>query len=240
MVSPTWANATNVLQWFFLPGESRVQLLNIEAYQYHQRELTNEILLVMTPAEYERARQDPKFTDIRVNRVIPYPDGRTGFYFVQLDYSPQAAEIFAQEDAARRQPVREEITLDNQPVSVLHSQLDRGRLVDIFDGDPYTLIRTLVDNPAVLEFEFAEPRRLSGLSLTTATMDFNLTATLYPADGGTPQVMTRDFIQNGPDPTIDLSFEPAPQSPTKKVRLEIEFLKPPTDVHVHIRELQLR
>ncbi len=78
-----------------------------------------------------------------------------------------------------------------------HSQFDIGQIASAFDGDPYTLVRTLVDNPAIIEITFDEPRVLTGLALTTGTMDFNATVKLTPADGSAPQVLARDFIQAG-------------------------------------------
>jgi len=194
----------------------------------------------MTPDEYARTIDDPKFSDIRVERTLPYPNGQPGFYFVRLKYSPQAPTIFAAEDAARRQPVSETITLAGQPVTVLHSQLDMGPITNAFDGDPYTLIRTLVDNPAIIELTFAEPRVLTGLDLTTATMDFTATVKLTLADGSAPQVYTREFIQAGPDPTVDFPFDPAPSGPVKTLRLEVKDMYTTGDAHIHIREIKLK
>ncbi len=240
MVSPNWANGTNILQWFFIPDDNRVQMVNIDAYKFSQLPLTADTLLVMTPDEYAQTTNDPKFTDIRVERTLPYPDGRPGFYFVRLKYSPEAPTIFAAEDAARRQPVSETIALDGQLVTILHSQFDIGQIASAFDGDPYTLVRTLVDNPAIIEITFAEPRVLTGLDLTTATMDFNATVKLTPAAGGAPQVYTRDFVQQGPDPTVHFPFDPAPTGPVKTLRLEVKDLNAPGDAHIHIREIKLK
>jgi len=240
MVSPNWANGTNTLQWFFAPDDERVRMVNIDAYKFSQLPLTDDTLLVMTPDEYASTINDPKFSDLRVERTIPYPDGRPGFYFVRLKYSPQAQAIFAAEDAARRKPVSETLTLDGQPVTILHSQFDIGPLASAFDSDPYTLVRTLVDNPAIIEITFAEPRTLSGLKLTTATMDYNATVKLTPADGSAPQVYTRDFVQQGPDPAVDFPFDPAPIGPIKTLRLEVKDLNVRGDSHIHIREIQLR
>lgn len=240
MVSPNWANGTNTLQWFFAPEEPRVQMVNIDAYKFSQLPLDDNTLLVMTPDEYARTIDDPKFSDIRVERTIPYPNGQAGFYFVRLKYSPRAAEIFAAEDAARRKPVTETIELDGQPVTVLHSQFDMGQIVNAFDGDPYTLVRTLVDNPAIIEITFAEPRMLTGMDLTTATMDYTAKAILTPADGSAPLVYTHDFIKQGPDPKVNFTFDPPPAVPVKTLRLEVKDLNTLGDAHIHIREIKLK
>ena len=36
MISPNWANGTNALQRFFAPDENRIQMVNIDAYQFSQ------------------------------------------------------------------------------------------------------------------------------------------------------------------------------------------------------------
>ena len=96
-----------------------------------------------------------------------------------------------------------------RPVSVLHSKFDVGQLQDLFDGDPFTLVRTVVDNPFVIDLTFPEPRPLTGVTLTTATMDFNAAITLTLASGET-QTYRRDFLQTGSDPVNDFPFDPAP------------------------------
>jgi hypothetical protein len=240
MVSPNWANGTNTLQWFFAPDEDRIQMVNIDAYKFRQLPLTDDTLLVMTPDEYARTINDPKFSDIRVERTLPYPNGQPGFYFVRLKYSAEAPAILATEDAARHKPVSETVTLAGQSVTILHSQLDMGPIANAFDGEPYTLVRTLVDNPAIIELTFAEPQVLTGLELTTGTMDYTATVKLTPADGSAPQVYTRDFIRPGSDPTVDFPFDPAPSGPIKTLRLEITDLNTPGDAHIHIRDIKLK
>jgi hypothetical protein len=241
IVSPTWGNGTDVLQWFFLPDDPRVQMGNIDAYREYKLDLPDNVVFVMTPDEWERAQSDGKFTNQReVRAPLTYPDGRDGFYFVKLNYSPQAATLFEAEQVARHQLVREQFELGGQTIDVQHSQLDMGVLSDLFDGDPYTLVRTLADNPAIIELTFAEPQVLTGLELTTATMDYTATVKLTPADGSAPQVYTRDFIRLGSDPTVDFAFDPAPTGPIKTLRLEVKGLDQPSDAHIHIREIKLK
>jgi 4-amino-4-deoxy-L-arabinose transferase-like glycosyltransferase len=240
MVSPNWANGTNTLQWFFAPDEYRIRMVNIDAYKFRQLPLDDDTLLVMTPDEYARTINDPKFSDIRVERTLLYPNGQPGFYFVRLKYSAEAPAILAAEDAVRRKPVSETVMVEGRLVTVSHSQFDIGPITNAFDGDPYTLVRTLVDNPAIIEITFAEPRTLTGIDLTTATMDYNATVSLTPADGGALLVYSRDFIRPGPDPTVDFLFVPAPTAPIKKLRLEVKDLNTLGDAHIHIRDINLK
>jgi len=238
-VSPTWANGTNMLLQFFMPDEARVQMGNIDAYMFRQLPLDDNTLLVMTMPEYDRASADPKFANIRIERTVKYPDGRDGFYFVRLNYSERAPAIFAAEDAARRRPEEAQIALDGQAVEVVHSRLDMGPIENAFDGDPFTLVRTVVDNPFVITLTFPEPRTLTGVTLTTATMDFNAAITLTLANGEMP-TYSRDYLQTGPDPTNDFPFEPAPSGPVKSIQIALKDLKVIGDAHIHVREIKLR
>jgi hypothetical protein len=239
LVSPTWANGTDVLLQFFMPDEPRAQMGNIDAFKYSKLELNDRMLLVMTANEYQRTIDDPKFTGIRVEQTLKYPDGSDGFYFVRLNYSPQADAIFAEEDAARRRPVQEDAIVDGQTVAVLHSKFDVGQLRDAFDGDSFTLVRTIVDNPCLIELTFPEPRPLTGVTLTTGTMDFNA-AIILMLDTGETQTFSRDYVQTGTDPTNDFPFDPAPARPIKTIRIEIKDLNVSGDAHLHVREIKLR
>lgn len=239
MMTSTWANGADTFIRFFLPKaqHARVQMLNIDFFMQARRpSLDANTLLVMTPAEYEQARSSPKFKRVDVERVVPYPDGRPGFYFARLEYADNIEEILAQEREARSRPVVEQFELDGQLVQVSHSIFDAGQLKDLFDGDPFTLARGLEANPLVLDFTFAGPRVLNGLSATFGSMDFTLTARLYGEEGAEPQVYTQTFQGLPPDPTVALRFDQGPGS-VVRLRLEVLQLNAGPEVHIHVREI---
>ncbi|MBP7689636.1 MAG: hypothetical protein KA765_17095, partial [Thermoflexales bacterium] len=238
-VSPTWANGTDALLLFFAPNEPRVQMGNIDAFMFSPLPLDDNTLLVMTTDEYQRAVNDPKFSNVRIERTLKYPDGRDGFYFVRLNYSEQAPAIFAAEDAARRRPEEADVMVDGQIMRAVYSRLDMGPIANAFDGDPFTLVRTVVDNPFVITLTFPEPRTLTGVTLTTATMDFNAAITLTLASGETP-TYSRNFLQTGPDPTNAFPFDPAPSGPVKSMEIAIKDLNAVGDAHLHVREIKLK
>jgi hypothetical protein len=91
----------------------------------------------------------------KVEQVVPYPDGTPGFYLARLQYAPDADQIFAAEQEARRQLVESEVTLDSKPMRMRYSQTDMGLPEQIFDGDKFTLIRGLEANPFILELRKA-------------------------------------------------------------------------------------
>jgi 4-amino-4-deoxy-L-arabinose transferase-like glycosyltransferase len=238
IVSPTWANGTDVMMRFYTSDDPRVRMGNIEAFITEKLLLTQNILFVMTRTEYQRALNDPRFTDIHLTQTLKYPNGADGFYFVRLNYSAQADAIFAADRAARHTPIEEDITLNGQTVHTLHSQFDVGRIQDLFDGDAYTLIRTDVDNPAIVELTFTSPQSMRGLALTTGTMDFTLTVTVYSGDVSAGQVYSQSYTGLPNDPTVTLSFGAQPIE-VQKIRIEVKDDRIGTDNHIHIREVQL-
>jgi hypothetical protein len=241
LVSSTWANGADTFIRFFLPPEqrSRVQMLNVDYFMTVRRPLTPNMLLVMTPPEYEQAKASKKFKSITVEQIIPYPDGRPGFYFARLTYADNLDAIIADEKAARSKPVVEQVAIDGQQMQVSHSQFDAGQLRDLFDGDTFTLARGLEANPLVLEFTFPQPRPMTGLEATFGSMDLTLTARLY-ADGATePVTYSQTFRGLPPDPKVELAFDRGPSS-VKKLRLEVLQLNAGQEVHIHVRELKFR
>ena len=62
-----------------------------------------------------------------------------------------------EEDAARRRPEEFEIVVDGQTVTAVHSRLDMGPITSAFDGDPFTLVRTVVDALAARVIVADEP-----------------------------------------------------------------------------------
>jgi hypothetical protein len=237
VVSPTWANGTDVLLRFFIDNDPRVWMGNIDAYKTTQLNLNDNVLFVMTPDEYQRTIDDPKFTNVQqVQPPLKYPDGRDGFYFVKLAYSDQAASIFAAEEAARKQPVEEDYVLDGQTVHTVHSRFDVGQVNDLFDRDTYTLVRTEVDNPFFIEITFPQPRQFTGLTLTTGTMDFTVTVKLYADANAQPAIFTQKFVGLPPDPTVNLNFDPVPV-PATRIRIEVKDVNAPSEAKLHIREI---
>ncbi len=241
MMTSTWANGADTFIRFFLPREqaARVQMLNIDFYMMTRRDLNPNIVLVMTPSEYERAKASGKFKSIDVERVIPYPDGSPGFYFARLAYADNFDEVLEQERAARSQPVMAQTVIDGESVQVLHSQLDMGLVPNLFDGDTFTLVRGLEANPLVFEFTFPQPRRITGLAADFASMDFTLTVKLYADPAGEPSVYTETYRGLPPDPHVEMAFDGAPEQVTK-MRLEILQLNAGNEVHIHVRELKFK
>jgi hypothetical protein len=240
MVTSTWANGADAFVRFFLPKEdrSRVQMLNVDHYLEAHRDLGPDTLLVMTPSEYDEATRSPKFKSVEVDRVVPYPDGRPGFHFARLAYADNIEEVMAEERAARERPVVEAARIDGQTVQVTHSLLDAGQMSDLFDGDPFTLVRGMEANPLIFEFVFPEPRTASGLKAAFGSMDFVLSAFLYGDESAEPVAYSGEYRGLPPDPSVELAFD---RGPAKVVKLRLEILKLGSgpEAKIHVRDLGL-
>jgi 4-amino-4-deoxy-L-arabinose transferase-like glycosyltransferase len=131
------------------------------------------------------------------------------------------------------------VEVEGQTMDLVYSKLDMGSLPDLFDDNVSTLVRGLEANPFVLEFHFTEPRSIRSLGADFATMDFIVTAKLYPDERTEPRVYTQEYRGLPADPHIDMMFDDAPAA-VEILRLEVLQLDPPTDVHIHVREVKFR
>ena len=237
-VAADWLNGPDALLQFFLPDDPHVQLFDTNDFLQARYDIDG-VLFVLPSEDYQRVVNSHKFMIDDVQQTLDLPNQTTGFYFLHLEYSPQADALFAAEFEARRQLVTEPATLDGQPVIVRHTSFDFGNVANLFDGETFTLARTAGVNPAVIEIDFPTPRRLTGLTLTTGSMDIDLQVELFDA-GDTPSyTYTQRYTGLPPDPTVDLNFEPHPGA-VSKVRLEIRSPAAEETAHIHIREIRLR
>jgi hypothetical protein len=212
---------------------------NADGYTAERQPLDDHLVFVLTAREYEAARADTRFTDVRLEKEIPYPDGSPGFFFVRLRYSDQADAIFEQERLARLVPIVETTTVAGEVWTIEHPLFDSGGVQHLFDGDPYTLARGYEANPLVLKVTFPSPRPLTALDLTTGSMGFSLTARLIPADGSEALVYSQTYTDLPNDPTVTLEFPAAPME-VSRLELEVRHLTEPGAAKIHLREIVLR
>ncbi len=240
-VSSTWANGANeFLDFFFTPEQRpRVSMLSVGTFLDEKNDMPPNLLMVMTPDEFGKAQASPKFKSVTVDKVLPYPDGTPGFYFVRLAYADNVDEIFAAERVAMSKPVEQTIDLWGQRVTVRYSRIDAGQLSDIFDGERFTLMRGAIANPFIIEFEFSQPRPVTGLSADFGSMDFRLTAQLYGVGSTVPVTYDRKFLNLPFDPHIDMSFDSAPAL-VSRVHIVILNLQDGDTANIHIREILLK
>lgn len=242
LLSPTWANGTDVFPQFFLTPaqQERVKLLNIDGFITYKQELSDRQLFIMPEYEYKIAIANDKLVVGPPEQIVPYPDGTPGFYFVRMHYSATADARFAADEAERQKPVVEEITLDGQPVQVSHSLLDIGQLHDLFDNDTHSLARGMEANPLVFELRFPTPRPIASVSIDTASTHFRLKIEAIAAAGGAPRTFDQTYSDMPADPHIDATL-PDSADTVRTLRIEITDLDvtPGQRANIHVREIAL-
>jgi hypothetical protein len=177
-----------------------------------------------------------------VERILPYPDGNPGFYFVHLRYVDNIDEIFAAEKEVRQVMQESTLTIDGQPVKIRHTYLDADfqdkAIALVFDNDPYTVTKTYENNPFVIEMTFPEARQLTGFSIIIGSAKVQITLKCYSGPDTQPIMYT--FEGQGTPKEPELSFN-LPASTSAQI-LQVEVFDPTAvePAKVHIWELKLR
>ncbi len=237
ILSPNWANGTDVIARYFLGDPLPISVGNIAPYTLYQLPLDKNKVFVMTPEEVAWLPETGKFSDVEVLRVLPYPNGKPGFTFISLRYVDGIAEVFAAEQAERRQPKSAVLELFGQQVRAEYSPLDINAIYQAFDGDPNTLIRTFEANPLVISLEFPQALTLSRVTALVGNAASRLEVELKPEDGGETirlRVETTGFEKVSP-----LSLEFGRALRITALRVSLLNVNDGDIAHVHLWELIL-
>lgn len=215
-----------------------MKLGSIEGHLYQHLPLDDNLVFVMIPAEMDKVISSGKFKNMRVDEVLPYPNGAPGFYFVHLQYVDNIDQILATEQDVRSVLQESTLLINGQPVQVGYSMLDMGSIDLVFDGDPLTVARTLEANPFVIELTFPEPREISGYRIIIGSANVHVTTLLYPGISEQPVQSAVDFDGSVGDPSLDVKFDWVVT--TSKVRFEIYQPYSGVPANVHVWELELK
>lgn len=238
MISPSWTNGADAVAEFFLPPNAPVRMGSVEGHLFQHLVLTDQMVFVMIPTEMDKVVSSGKFKNVRVDEVLPYPNGAPGFYFVRLQYVDNIDEILAAEQEVRSALQEATLTIQGDLVQVRYSMLDMGSIELVFDGDTQTVARTLEANPFIIELTFREARQLNGYKMILGSADARVTALLYP-DGGEQSVQsTATFDGSVSSPELDVNFDLTVS--TRKVRFEIFQPYSGVPANVHVWEIELK
>jgi 4-amino-4-deoxy-L-arabinose transferase-like glycosyltransferase len=238
ILSPAWANGTDIVARFFLSDPLPIRIGSVDGHLFERLPLDDNTLFIMIPEEYEQATSSGKFTDIRLEQTLPYPDNRPGFYFVRLRYVENIDEILAAEREARRVLLTAHVFLDGQQAEVRYPLLDIGEIKHMFDRNPDTLGRTLEANPAIIELTFSQPRRVSGLFVIIGSTEARITARLTPATGDEPVEFVEVLQGTLDDPQVSLDFNE--DILARALTIEVEDTQQGEPGHIHIWEITLK
>lgn len=238
-VSSTWSNNPTEFFPFFLTDKERerVRMGDVREWDLRPALFTGDEVFIMTPEEWQIAT-GPKFRVVGPVRVIPYPDGRPGFRFAHLAYSPEALAIFAKEKELRSMLMEEPAAVAGETWTVKHSQNDMGNMDALFDGRLDTIVRGLEANPFVFDVRFPSARSVSRVAVSLGAMDqTTLVLQLFPEKG--QPVVVKTVTSNRP--AKDWIELPVPGGSFKavRVRLEITDGDPGNPSHIEIRELKV-
>jgi hypothetical protein len=223
IVSPSWANGTEVLSRFFQGDAGTFQLGSIDGYIESYKKIDPATEFVMIPEEYARALASPKFTDVKVDEILPYPDGSPGFFFVHLHYVDNIESVFAAETALYNLPVEGIATLpDGQTVKVQYSHLDMGQLYNLFDGDLNTVTRTEFANPFLINVTFSEPTLVSGITVRV---------------GGVPTLVTVDLVLEGSDKPQHFEMQKGQTADPRDVVIDFGTIYPVTQAKIQVKSV---
>jgi hypothetical protein len=196
----------------------------------------------MTPQEFDLARSSAKLQHILVEKTIPYPDGEPGFYLVRLSYADDIAEIMGREQASRRIPQQADVLIAGQKAHVKYSYLDMGDIDMAFDGDVNTLMRSMEANPLKLEISFAQPQRLTGVTVQVGGAPTRVQAILHPVVQDSQTANLPVFSQSvpaTPDPRpVVLDF--GGEFEVSGISLEVENVLDSEPAHVHVWEVTFK
>lgn len=242
ILSPNWANGADTVTRFFLGNPYNIQLGSIEGYITRRYTLDESMLFIMTPEEFETASKSDKLTDIQVEQIIPYPDGRPGFYFAHLRYVDNIDNVFADEKAARNVLRESTVVIDEQDVNVRFSYLDTSSQEDaialIFDNDPYSLAKTFDNNPFIIELTFPTPRTISRFSIVVGSANVQVTVSSYMSID--TEAVTSTFIGQGTVDQPQLTFDLPEAIEVQVLRFEVLDLQSAETAQIHIWELGLK
>ncbi len=238
IVSPAWANGTDTVARYFFDDPLPFSLGSIEGYFTQHLPINPSTLFVMIPSEYQDTLQSHKFTNISIEKTIPYPDGTTGFYFVRLSYVDNIDQILAQEEAARQVLQQAELTVDGGSARVSYSYLDMGPIDNIFDSDAGSLIRTMEANPLVVLIDFDQPHPIKGLTAHVGGVETLVKVVLQDASGK-QLLSTAQTVPEVPDPR-DASFDFNTTYQVSHLRLEVQNVIDGAPAHVHLWQVTFK
>jgi hypothetical protein len=211
-------------------------MAGIDGYLERKQDLKWSTVFVLTPEEFQKVIESDKFTGIQILNIIPYPNGKPGFYFIHMRYIDNVDSIFSAEAALRKILATESATLpDGETISVSHSQFDMGTIADMFDGNNETVTRTFEANPMQIQVGFPEPRELKGVTVRVGGVESRVTVTVYPGDKPTPITFQVDKAQTADPRDVIIDFGGTIQS----ARMDIEVLSvnDSEPAHVHVWEV---
>lgn len=236
-LTSTWTNGADVLARYFFDDPLPFQMGSIDGFIKEYKPLDPEIVFVMLPDEMENMLASQKFTNIRMEKVLNYPNGEPGFYFIKVEYVENIKEIFAAEQATRRLLNKDEVMLsDGEVVMVEYSTLDMGQIHHIFDGDKTTLARTWEANPMQLIVHFSAYRMIEKIIVRVGGEATLVEVKAWALEKEEPVSLSMQ-VAAAPDPRF-MELALPKMMKVEWIDVRVKNLNNEEPAHVHLWELQ--
>jgi hypothetical protein len=236
VLSPTWANGTDVLARFFFRDPLPFELASPDG-AFQQVQPLDNTLFVMTPEEFQRI-PPTRFASVTVEKTLLYPDEQPGFYFVRLKYVENITQVIAQEEAVRHKPLSAWVTLGGQAMRVTYPRLDIGQIEDIFKDGSGGLVRTAAINPMRLELDFPTPWDIRGIMVRVGGMAMDMTVQAWMEGQAAPLSLSKHLPEAAELREVSFDFPAAGK--IQRLVVEIKNTNDPPEGHVHLWQLQLK
>jgi hypothetical protein len=238
VITPSWANGADVLARFFYDDPQPFQLGSIDGYIDQKRTITPNTVFVVTPEELVRLKDTGKFTNLRILKTMPYPNGKPGFYFIKVDYVPNIDDIFKAEKASRLSFNESMMNLeDGTPLRIRYSALDMGPIQNAFDGYEGTLIRSEQANPLRMQLFFNDPKEFRKIAVRAGGTPTEVTAEVYLPGANTPLIYKSEKPET-PDPR-DVVIDFGRLLNASRVDISTRSIRDGEPAHVHIWDIWL-
>jgi hypothetical protein len=232
IISPNWTNGANAVAEFFLPNDAPLKLGSVEGHVFQHLPLDDSMVFVVMPGELEKVLTSDKFTDVRIEKSIEYPNSEPGFYFIRLRYVAEIDTILEAEREERRALRETTLDIHGQKVLVRYPVLDMGEIELIFDGNVSTLARSLEANPFVIELVFPEARPVSGVSMVLGSAYLQVQIGLTTPTDSTPIIFKTTFHGSVQEPDVLIGFGRTITAQQMRLEILAPGIAEPTNIHI--------
>ncbi len=233
ILSPSWSNGTDEVARFFFSDPLPFEMGSPDDFFNQVLPLDNTVL-IMIPEEFARIPLS-RFSKVKVEKTLAYPDGEPGFYFVRLQYVDNIETVIAREEALRHKPEEKQFLVDGEPVQVAYTRLDMGEIEDVLAGREDSLVRTDLINPMLLSFDFSTPRPMNSMTLRVGGTATSIAVKIWSLGRDEPELFSRSLAET-PDPR-DVQFVFPGDRKAVRVWVEIMNTNDPSNAHVHLWKL---
>jgi hypothetical protein len=194
-----------------------------------------DLTFVVLKDEFTKLQASGDYQPIRVEKIIPCPDGSPCFRFIKLAFSPQKEESMQAKILAESQPVTTTAQWNGQILNVIHAPLSDGTITNLFDSKAETFIRSRNVNPLWLNFTFPATTPLTGVEVRVGSEPIQVVVTVNGDNPSTKKVFIQDA---GPSGDLkDLAVDFGGTQDVKTLQIDVKNKLSDQNGMVHVWQL---